>query len=114
MVEIKATLRSLHIAPRKVRLVADRLRGLSVKKAEVELSFRVKRASQPLLKLLRSAMANASHNAKILNPGEVLFVKSIRVDEGRPFKRSMPRAHGRASPIRKRTSHIMLTLMSKD
>ncbi|MFC1594924.1 50S ribosomal protein L22 [Patescibacteria group bacterium] len=113
MTDVKAQLNSLHIAPRKVRLVADSLKGLSVKDAEIELQFREKKASGPLAKLLRSAVANARNNAEIENPEETLYVKNIRVNEGRPFKRFMPRAHGRATQIKKRTSHVTLILSTK-
>src|SRR3989344_2348082 len=114
MAEISAKLDSLHIAPRKVRLVARSLKGLRVRDAVSLLNFRIKRASVPVARLLKSAIANAKNNAKIANPEENLFVKNIRVDSGRSFKRFMPRARGRASLIKKRTSHVIITLTSKD
>ena len=106
--EINATLRHLRMAPRKVRLVVDLVRGLSVPEDETRLSFLQKEAARPVLKLLRSAMANASHNFK-LDPA-TLVVKKITADGGATLKRFRPRAMGRAAPIRKRTTHIFLTL----
>jgi len=106
--EITAKLNYLRIAPRKVRLVADAVRGLTVMDAEYQLSFLTKRVSLPLLKLLRSAAANAKHNFSIRK--EDLKIAKIFVDGGPVLKRSMPRAFGRASPIRKRSSHITLIL----
>jgi len=106
--EVKASLKYLKISPRKVRLVADLTRGLSVKVAEANLLHIPKRSCKPLLKLLKSAIANAEHNFGLNknNP----FIKAIRVDEGPALKRWRPRARGAAFPIRKRTSHIFLTL----
>ena len=110
--QITATLRYLHIAPRKVGLVVNALKGLSVNEAEAQLLFRTKRSSHPVLQLLRSAVANAKHNFK-LSP-ETLVIKSIRVDQGPMLKRFMPRAMGRATPIHKKMSHVSLILESKE
>jgi large subunit ribosomal protein L22 len=96
------------MAPRKVRLVVDLVRGLPVAEAELRLSFLKREAARPVLKLLRSAVANASHNFK-LDPS-TLVVKTITADGGVTLKRFRPRAMGRAAPIRKRTTHINLTL----
>lgn len=112
MKAITAHLNSLRIAPRKVRAIADTLKGMTVAEARTQLQFRPRVASLPLAKLLKSAAANASHNAGIANP-DTLIIKNITVDEGRPLKRFMPRAMGRASAIKKRTSHISLTLGKK-
>lgn len=112
MAQVIAKLNHLHIAPRKVRLVADALKGLSVNQAEAQLLFRPQRSSEPLLKLLRSAAANAKNNHK-LNPDK-LVVQSIRVDQGPTMKRFLPRAMGRATPIHKKTSHIILILEDKE
>lgn len=98
----------LHIAPRKVRLIADAIRGMPVAEAERELEYRIKRSGPLLLKLLRSAMANAVHNFHIGKDG--LVVKSIRVDPGPVAVKYRPRAFGRAAPIRRRTSHVSLVL----
>ncbi len=108
MNQTTAKLNHLHIAPRKVRLIASALKGLSVNEAEAQLLFRPQRSSKPLLQLLRSAVANAKNNHK-LNP-EHLVIQSIRVDQGPTLKRFLPRAMGRATPIHKKTSHILLVL----
>lgn len=108
--EIKAYLRHLHIAPRKVRAVADLVRGKSLRDAERELMHRVKRSSHPLIKLLRSASANAGHNFR--QDAATLRIKEIRVDPGPVQKRFRARAFGRAAPIRRRTSHVVLVLDS--
>jgi large subunit ribosomal protein L22 len=100
---VKAKLNNYRQSPRKVRLVADLVRGKSVAGARAELRHLPKRAATPLLKLLDSAIANAGKK-------DGLFVKSIQVDKGMILKRSMPRAHGRAYPIHKHTSHIKLEL----
>lgn len=110
--QVKATLRYLHIAPRKVGLVVNALKGLSANEAEAQLLFRTKRSSHPVLKLLRSAIANAKNNFK-LNP-ETLVIKEIRVDQGPMLKRFLPRAMGRATPIHKKMSHVSITLESKE
>lgn len=109
--EVTAKLNNLRVSPRKTRLVADLIRGLGVKEARIQLSFLIKRSSSPMLKLLNSAAANAQHNLK-LNPDE-MYVSRITVDGGPVLKRTMPRAMGRAFIIRKRTSHIKLTLSEK-
>ncbi len=106
--DVKAFLRNLRIAPRKVRLVVNLVRGLSVAEAEARLSFLRREAARPVLKLLRSAIANAEHNFKLERSS--LLIKSITADSGITLKRSRPRAHGRAAPIRKRTTHIALVL----
>ena len=103
-----AQLRYLHIAPRKVRLIADTIRGLPVSEAEAQLMLRPQRAAGPLLKLLRSAVAGAVNDRKMAR--ETLVVGSIRVDQGPMLKRSLPRAMGRATPIHKKASHVVLTL----
>ena len=99
------------MAPRKVRLVIDTIRGKSALAAETQLSFMNKAAAEPVLKLLRSAMANATHNFQMQK--EDLMVKSIMADGGPTIKRSRPRAFGRSAPIRKRTTHITIILASK-
>ncbi len=96
------------MGPRKVRLVADLIRGRKATTAVSTLSVLNKKAARPLLKLLNSAIANAKHNAEL--PLEVLRVAKITVDGGPVLKRWMPKAHGRATPVRERTSHILLTL----
>lgn len=106
--EIKAFARYIRMSPRKVRLVSDVVRGMDVKAAVLQLTFIRKHAAKPILKLLRSAMANAEHNHK-MESGK-LFIKSITVDGGPVLKRFRPRAMGRAAPIRKRSSHINIVL----
>jgi large subunit ribosomal protein L22 len=108
---MKAILNNYRQSPRKVRLVADAIKGKRVSAAEVELQFLVKRASLPFSKLLASAVANAKQNFNIEK--ENLFVKDVRVDKGVVLKRIMPRARGSASRINKRSSHIVLVLEEK-
>jgi len=112
MIIQRAILSNLHIAPRKVRLVADRLRGLPVSTAEAELMFSRERSASFLLKLVRSAVATATHNQSVA--ANRLYIKSISVDGGRVLKRFMPRARGSASPILKRTSTVTLLLSESD
>lgn len=106
--DISVKLRYLRMSPRKVRLVIDVIRGLTAREAEVRLQFLPKAAAQPVLKLLRSAMANAEHNHKL--SVDALRVSHVTVDGGPTLKRFRARAQGRAADIRKRTSHITLTL----
>lgn len=106
--DVHASLRFLRMSPRKVRLVVDAVRGMSVTAAETKLTFLPKLAATPVHKLLRSAIANAEHNFH-LKP-EDLFIKTIVADGGPTLKRSRARAFGRAAPIRKRTTHITLVL----
>ncbi len=105
---VTAKLNYLRIAPRKVRLIADLIRGKSTKEAETILHFQVRRASGPMAKLLKSAIANAKNNFKLKEEG--LYISKITVDEGPKLKRSRPRARGRAYEIQKKTSHITLVL----
>lgn len=107
-VEVTAKLNYLRIGPRKVRLVADLIRGRKAARAEDILSLSAKRAARPLLKLLRSALANAKHNHSL--EAVSLYVGKITVDGGPVLKRWAPKAHGRAAPIRERTSLINLVL----
>ena len=105
---MKSSLPNYRQSPRKVRLVADLIKGKSVAEALVALDILPKRASVPLKKLVLSAVANAKENFKTDAGG--LIVKEFRVDKGVVLKRSMPRAMGRAFGIKKRTSHIHLVL----
>lgn len=109
--DIHASLRSLRMSPRKVRLVIDTIRGLAVTDADTRLSFLNKAAALPVQKLLRSAIANAEHNFKLNR--DQLFVKTITADGGQTIKRSRPRAFGRGAPIRKRTTHINIVLADR-
>jgi large subunit ribosomal protein L22 len=105
---ITASLKNYRISPRKVRLVADMVRGKGVADAKNILTYAMKKAKGPIHDLLDSAIANAAHNHKI--DADALFVKEIRVDQGVVLKRSRPMARGSAFPIKKRTSHILITL----
>lgn len=106
--EVHAYARFVRIAPRKVRLVVDLIRGVTVAEALVRLQTTNKGSTTVVEKLLKSAMANAAHNFKLDPMG--LKVGMIRVDEGPMLKRYDSRAFGRAEVIRKRTSHVSLTL----
>jgi large subunit ribosomal protein L22 len=109
--EVKAKARYIRMSPRKVRLVVDLIRGLNVQDAKAQLSFSKKAAAEPVLKLLNSAIANATNNFN-MNAND-LYVKTIMVDGGPILKRWRPRAFGRAGAIRKRTSHINIALASR-
>jgi large subunit ribosomal protein L22 len=109
---ITAKLSDYRQSPRKVRLVAGLIRGKKVESALDILQVTVKRASDPMISLLNSAVANATNNFN-LNKDD-LYVKSLTVDGGAILYRRMPRARGVAYPIRKRTSHINLTLTVKE
>src|SRR3982751_5899377 len=109
--EAKASLRYLRITPRKVRVVADLIRGKNVNSALAQLAYVEKRAAEPLAKLLRSAVANAEQATKDQSLDvDRLQVKEVMVDQGPSLRRYMPRAMGRAFKILKKTSHIQLTL----
>jgi len=107
--ETTVKLNYCRIAPRKIRLVADLVRGKKVKEVLSQLKFFPKRAAPIIAKLLKSAISNAKNNLKIKDE-ENLYVKKITVDEGPALKRFTPRAFGRASMIKKRTSHITIIL----
>ncbi|MBZ9578428.1 50S ribosomal protein L22 [Patescibacteria group bacterium] len=106
--KITAKRRYLRIAPRKVRLVADLIRGKRVSEALTLLKFLPKKAAPVLTKLLKQAIANATHNFQL--PESNLYVYKIFVDEGPKLKRWRPRARGQAFEIQKKTSHITLIL----
>ena len=104
----QASLRHLRMSPRKVRLVIDLIRGKAVEDALNTLFFTKKAAARPVAKLLKSAVANA--DVKGDYNIDRLVVKTAVVDEGPTWRRWLPRAHGRATRIRKRTSHVTLVL----
>jgi len=106
--EVKAKAKFIKMSPRKIRLVADIIRGLPVREALEQLRFINKKATLPLLKLLNSGIANATNNYEL--DKDNLFIEEVRVDEGPVLRRWQPRAHGRATPIRKKMSHISLVL----
>lgn len=109
---IIAKLNDYRQSPRKVRLVANLIKGKKVVDAKNALTFTIKRASKPLADLLDSAIANAKNNFNI--EAENLFVKEFKVDGGAVLKRRMPRARGMAYPIKKRTSHVFIQLDTID
>ena len=111
MADATASLSNYRQSPRKVRLVADLVRGKSAEHALGLLSMLPKRASEPMIKLIQSAVANALSTKGI--PASDLVISKIEVNGGVVFKRSMPRARGRASAIRKKTSLITLALSKK-
>src|SRR5919204_2180643 len=106
--EAKATARYVRIAPRKARRVVDLIRGTGVLEARRRLQFSPLGAAQTVAKVLDSAVANAEQTPGIIP--ENLLVKAAWVDEGPTLKRFRPRAYGRATRVRKRTSHITLVL----
>jgi len=107
---MKAFLKNYRQSPRKVRLIADLVRGKKVSDALTTLKFVDKRASGPFAKLIESAVANAKDQGKNI---ENLFIKTVAVDKGIVMKRFMPRARGSASRINKRNSHISIELGEK-
>lgn len=109
--EITSKLKYLRIAPRKVRVVANLIKGLDIERARAQLRVLPKRASEPVLKTLNSAVANAEHNFQLSKDN--LYVAKIFVDGGPMLKRWMPRAMGRASAIQKKTSHLTVILRER-
>lgn len=108
MATMKVKLNRLRTSPSKVRLVADAVRGMKVRDAQIQLSIMEKKSAEPMLKLLNSGIAGAQHNFGF-DP-ENLFIQELLVGEGMTLKRWLPRAHGRATKLLKRTSHITMTL----
>jgi len=106
--KIKVELKHLRIAPRKVRLVADLVRGKRVDKAQAILKFTIKRGADKILKLLNSAIANAKNSFELDSAN--LYISKITVDGGPMLKRWRARSRGMAARIEKRTSHITLVL----
>jgi large subunit ribosomal protein L22 len=104
--EAIAQAKHIHIAPRKTRLVVGLIRGLAITEARKQLILSKKAAAKPVLKALNSAVANAEHNLK-LDAAEFVVTRA-QVDEGIKIKRFTPRAQGRATPIRLRSSHITI------
>lgn len=104
---MKAVLKNYRQSPRKVRLLADLVRGKKVNDALNTLNFVEKRASEPFAKVIRSAVANAVQAGA--NPDTLKIIK-VAVDKGTVIKRFRPRARGSASPINKRNSHITVEL----
>jgi len=104
---MKAELNNYRQSPRKVRLVADLVRGQSVSEALSRLKFLPRRAARPVEKLIKQAAASEAARAATV---EGLTVKKITVDKGVVLKRHRARARGRAAPIHKHTSHVSVTL----
>lgn len=107
---MKAILKNYRQSPRKVRLIADLVRGKSTADALTTLQFVDKRASGPFAKVIKSAVANAKDHGKNVDK---LFIKAVQVNKAATLKRSMPRARGSASRINKRNSHISVELGEK-
>jgi len=110
-VEAKAIARYVRISPRKVRPVVDLVRGKKVQEALAILRFTPRRASTVISKVVKSAAANAEHNFQL--DRDELIITGICVDQGPTFRRYQPRAMGRADILRKRTSHITVTVGEK-
>ncbi len=108
---VRAIAKYVRMTPRKLRLVADLIRGKSAQEAWSILEFTPKRAAGPLKKVLESAIANAKHNNELAP--ESLNVSRVLIDEGPTMKRYTPRARGRAGAIKKRTSHITVVVAPK-
>jgi len=110
--EIKVKLSNLRTAPRKVRQVVDLVRGKKVPEARSILLFTVNKSARPVLKLLNSAVASAKHEFHLDESS--LFISKITVDEGPKLKRWHPMSRGRAYPIIKRSSHVVLAISDKN
>jgi len=110
--QVKAKAKYIKTAPRKARLVAGVIRGLDVELALSKLAVMDKRAVKPISKLLNSAIANAEHNYELNRAN--LFIEQISVNDGPTAFRWMPKAFGRATPIRHRTSIIDIVLAEKN
>ncbi|WP_259316253.1 50S ribosomal protein L22 [Capillimicrobium parvum] len=108
---MRAQAKYVRTSARKARLVCDHIRGKSVDEARAILAFTPRAVAKDWAKLLNSAVANAEHNHELL--GEDLKVEAAFADEGPTLKRFQPRAMGRATRIRKRTSHLTITLTPK-
>jgi large subunit ribosomal protein L22 len=111
MATVTAQLNNLRQAPRKVRMVVSIVKGKPVLKALEQLEFVVRRPSLPIIKLLKSAIANAENNFNMVPSN--LYIKEFYVDEGVKLKRFMPKAQGAVGEIQKKTSHVRLTLAEK-
>ncbi len=105
---VRASAKYLRVAPRKARLVADQVRGLSVPEAQELLDFSTRSAALDLRKLIDSAAANAENNHDLV--ADDMEIAEIRVDQGPTLKRWRARARGRATRIEKKTSHVFVAL----
>ncbi|MDX6641100.1 MAG: large subunit ribosomal protein [Solirubrobacteraceae bacterium] len=111
-VQVRAHAKYVRTSARKARLVCDHIRGKSVEEAFAILAHTPRHVAEDWRKLLQSAVANAEHNHELL--GDDLRISAVHADEGPTLKRFRPRAMGRATKIRKRTSHLTITLTPKD
>jgi ribosomal protein L22 len=109
---VRAQAKYVRSSARKARLVCDNIRGKSVEEARAILAVTPRAIARDWTKLLESAIANAEHNHELV--GEDLYVKAVHADEGPTIKRFRPRAMGRATAIRKRTSHLTILLTPKN
>ena len=109
--EVRAIAKSVRISPRKLRLIADAVKHMSVDEAYGALEVTHKRAARIMQKTLRSAVANAITNAKLDQKN--LLIASITVSESQPFKRYRPSTRGRIHPYKKRGSHLAIVLREK-
>ena len=109
---VRAQAKYVRSSARKARIVCDHIRGKSVEDARAILALTPRAIASDWSKLLESAVANAEHNHELV--GEDLYVKAVHADEGPTIKRFRPRAMGRATQIRKRTSHLTILLTQKD
>src|SRR5947207_3731147 len=109
---VRAQAKYVRSSARKARLVCDHIRGKSVEEARAILALAPRAIARDWSKLLESAVANAEHNQE--HVGEDLYVKTVQADEGPTIKRYRPRAMGRATRIRKRTSHLTILLTPKE
>jgi ribosomal protein L22 len=109
---VRAQARYVRSSARKARLVCDNIRGKSVEEARAILAHTPRAIARDWSKLLESAVANAEHNHSL--DGEDLYIKAVHADEGPTIKRFRPRAMGRATKIRKRTTHLTILLTPKD
>jgi ribosomal protein L22 len=110
-VEVRAQAKYVRSSARKARLVCDHIRGKTVEEARAILAHTPRAVARDWSNLLESAVANAEHNHELV--GEDLYIKAVRADEGPTIKRYRPRALGRATRIRKRTSHLTILLTPK-
>jgi len=109
---VRAHAKYVRTSARKARLVCDHIRGKSVPEARAILAHASRDVARDWSKLLESAVANAEHNHELI--GDELRIHAVKADEGPTLKRFRPRAMGRATKIRKRTSHLSITLTPKD
>jgi ribosomal protein L22 len=109
---VRAQAKYVRTSARKARLVCDHIRGKDVAEARAILAYTPRAAAKAWIKLLESAIANAEHNHELV--GEDLRIAAVHADEGPTLKRYRPRAMGRATRIRKRTSHLSITLTPKE